>query len=229
MARIIKLHYGGNEGNTYVLGDEGEPAIVFDFGDDQNHRVEEYCSRHHPFIAGIFITHGHVDHIGGLNELRVKEGTKVVIHQEDEPCLRDPKLNASSSLFGKPFVLNQELPLYLCEDEDEILLAARRLKGPDGQDKVLGGHLVKVIHTPFHTAGSCCYYVAEEKALFSGDTLFHLGVGRMDLPGARPKLFEASLGKILALPEDTKVYPGHGPTTTIGQEKHFNPYLTLIR
>ncbi len=228
MARITKLYYGGDEGNTYVLGDEGTPAVVFDFGENTNHRVEEYCSRHHPFIAGIFLTHGHLDHIGGLNDLVVKEGLRVVIHKDDEPCLHDPKLNVSD-LFGRPFTLKQELPLYLCEDDDEILLAARRIKMPDGTDKTIGGHLVRVIHTPFHTAGSVCYYLPKEGVLFSGDTLFHLGVGRMDLPGAKPKLFESSLRKLLALPEETKVYPGHGPSTTLAQERRYNPHLAGLQ
>jgi len=226
---IQTLYYGGEEANTYVLGYEGEPAIVFDFGKNDNHRVESYCAKHHPFIAGIFITHGHVDHIQGLAELQVTEGLRVVLHGLDAECLTSPRLNASSGLFGKPFSLEKELPMYWCEDEDEILLGARHYEGPDGKSVNIGGHLIRVIHTPFHTAGSCCFYLPEEGVLFSGDTLFHLGIGRMDLPGAKPRLLEDSLRKLLSLPDKTKVYPGHGPSTSIGEEKRYNPYLLGLK
>lgn len=226
---VSLLSYGGETANTYVYGEPGKPCLVFDFGDDSSHRVESFCAKSHPYIAGIFLTHGHVDHIGGLNDLTVLPSLRVIIHAEDEPCLYDARLNASASLFGKPFTVEKELPLYLCEDEDEIFLGAAKVKGPNGEDLTLGGYTVTVIHTPFHTAGSCCYYLKEQGILFSGDTLFHLGIGRTDLPGAQPRYQEASLAKLKALPPETIVYPGHGSKTSLGQEFRFNPFLQGIK
>ena len=126
--------------------------------------------------------------------------------EEDFVCLSDPKKNASFDL-ASPFSLEEEISPYFLEDGDETRIDE---------------YLFKTIATPFHTKGSICLYFGSEKALFSGDTLFKLGVGRDDLPHAAPKEKESSLRKVFALPDETIVYPGHGAKTTIGDEK---PYL----
>lgn len=212
-------------GNIFVFGEEGQPAAVFDFGSNVNHRVENYCAKHHSGIAGIFLTHGHIDHIGGLNDLNDGFDAPVIIHQDEVDFLTDPKLNVSRELFGTPFVLEKKLMIYRCEDEDEIRVGAHQILDESGEKVTVGGYVVHVIHTPFHTRGSVCYYLPEEKILFSGDTLGHGGIGRSDLPGAMPRLQEASLKKLAALPDDVVIYPGHGPKTTIGNEKKYNPYM----
>jgi hydroxyacylglutathione hydrolase len=107
--------------------------------------------------------------------------------------LTDPDLNVSRGLFGQEGLVLDNIEPYELDDEDEIRL---------------GDEVFKVIATPFHTKGSCCFYVEKEAVLFSGDTLFHLGIGRSDLPGAAPKEISSSLRKLAALPISTKVYPG---------------------
>ena len=210
--------------NLYVLGEEGEPAVIIDLCTNENHRVEDYCARHHSGIAGIFLTHGHFDHIAGLNDLSEGFDAPVVIHQDEVDFLYDPKKNVSD-LFETNFTLGRELAIYPCEDEDEIRVGARQILDESGEKVTVGGYVFHVIHTPGHTLGSCCFYLPEEKILFSGDTLFRNGIGRDDLPGARPRLFENSLRKLMALPGDVVVYPGHGPRTTIENELRYNSYL----
>ena len=218
----------GGMATSYLVGDPGHPCLIVDFGFDADHRLERIALQSHPYIAGIFLTHGHFDHIAGLNDLEIVPSTRVVIHGADERCLKDARFNGSIS-FGNPLVIDCELPLAIVEDGDEVFLGARRVKGPDGNDLDLGGMTVEVIHTPFHTAGSVCYFLKEEGILFSGDTLFHLGVGRTDLPGAEPRKMETSLRRLLALPDETKVYPGHGKATTLGEERRYNPYLSGLK
>ena len=226
---VVKLCYGGEAANTYILGEEGAPCVIVDLGDNRAHRVENYCARHHAGIAGLFLTHGHYDHIAGLNDLEDGFDAPVVIHMDDEPCLHDPHLNVSDDLFGVWFELKKNLAIYRCEDGDEMTVGAHKEKDEQGNEITVGGYHINVLHTPFHTAGSCCFYLPEEKILFSGDTLFHLGIGRSDLPGAKPRLMDASLRVLRNLPDDVVVYPGHGPKTTIGDEKRYNPYLMNLR
>ena len=151
----------------------------------------------------ILLTHGHYDHIYGF-----KEGLPsypVFLSEEDHIFLTDPHYNGSIELFDDPLTIDGLLP-YPVEDEDEIKL---------------GNFFVKVIATPFHTGGSVCFYLEKEGILFSGDTLFSHGIGRYDLKGACPRFLESSLRKLMKLPEETVVYPGHGRKTTIGEEKRF--------
>ncbi len=227
--RVNTLSFGPDIGNTYVLGEEGEPCIVFDLGYNQNHRVENYCARHHSFIAGIFLTHGHYDHIGGLNDLDLSPDTRLVMHGLEEPFLYDARLNGSKGLFGTEFTLTKELPFYFAEDEDEIFLGGKIIEDEQGNKKRVGGYTIKVLHTPYHTVGSCCYYVEEGHLLFSGDSLFARSIGRSDLPGASPREQNASLTKIFSLPKETKVYPGHGMSTTIETELRYNPYAPAVK
>lgn len=204
---VTKLNYGGEFANTYILGEEGKPCLVIDLGYNRNHCVENYVKRHHSICAGILITHGHFDHIAGLNELEKEVMAPIFMPKDDLECLADPKRNGSDDLRGEEVLIDERIKPYGVEDEDEI---------------ALGGFKVKVIATPFHTIGSVCYYIESLGILFSGDTLFHLGIGRYDLPGAAPRMRRSSLRKLGDLPDDTKVYPGHGPSTTIGDEKRFN-------
>ncbi len=203
--RIVCLNPSREFANTYVIGEEGDECVVVDPGYNENHFLERYIQKHHSKCAGFLITHGHYDHIYGLSSFEGLDSIPVFIGSEDAVFLSDPKFNLSRE-FGNEISL--DINPYLLDDEDEIKL-------PIGA--------VKVIATPYHTVGSVCFYL--EGALFSGDSLFKNGIGRSDLPGAAPRLAEKSLGKLIALPDDTKVYPGHGGKTKIGDEKLYNPYL----
>lgn len=213
MAKVTKLCYGGEAANTYVYGEEGGPCLIFDLGHNASHCVEEYCRKHHSAILGLFLTHGHFDHILGINDLEFPQKFPIFLSPYDERCLADGKFNGSVDLMGQGISIDPKFSFYPVEDQDEIKI---------------GPFLVKVIETPFHTSGSVCFLIEEDKTLFSGDTLFHNGIGRFDLPGAEPRAMEASLRKLAALDEDIMVYPGHGPKTTIGDEKRRNPYLRSV-
>lgn len=162
----------------------------------------------------ILLTHGHLDHIGGVGWLKQQLGVPVLIHRDDAPLLTDPMLNGSI-LFGTSVV---------APPADRLL---------DHGDEVKVGSLrFQVIHTPGHTPGGICLYLAPDGSprrvghLLSGDTLFAGSVGRTDLPGgSHEQLIRSIRERLLPLPPDTVVYPGHGPTTTIGEEQAYNPFL----
>jgi glyoxylase-like metal-dependent hydrolase (beta-lactamase superfamily II) len=205
--KIAKLNYQPDFCNTYVVGEEGGNCVVIDPGYNENHVLERYLQKHQKKVLGILITHGHYDHIKGLGNFEGIDQIPVFMDELDFPCLTDTKRNVSTGLFDEPLILENIHP-YPAEDEDEIKL---------------GNWIFKVIETPFHTMGSVCYWLEDEAVLFSGDTLFHLGVGRSDLPGSCPRNQADSLHKLALLPPETKVYPGHGPSTSIGAELSFNP------
>lgn len=222
---ITKLCYDPNMANTFVLGEENAPCIVFDLGLGYGARVQRFCQKRNMPIVGLFLTHGHYDHIAGLNELDETFDAPVFLHAAEEDFLFDAHLNGSELLFGEEFTLKRKTGIYRFEDEDEIKVGAHREKDEQGNEVTLGGIEVQVIHTPFHTPGSACFYVKQMGALFAGDTLFHGSIGRSDLPGGQPRLIPSSLSKLEFLPDDTKVYCGHGPSTTLGAERRYNPYL----
>jgi hydroxyacylglutathione hydrolase len=209
MTKITKLAYGGEFANCYVVGEEGKPCVIVDPATNRGGCLDAYIEKHHAGICmGILTTHGHFDHIGGLVDL--KHLPTVFMSEDDFDCLSDPYLNGSESFDLPAPIIVKGIQPYAVDDEDEIRL---------------GSYIFKVITTPFHTKGSVCYYFESEGVLFSGDTLFHLSVGRTDLPGGSERTKEESLRKLVKLPDATKVYPGHEGSTTIGNEKRYNPEL----
>lgn len=157
--------------------------------------------------VGIILTHGHFDHILGIDGFLKEFPVPVYAHGEEENLLNDPSLNASA-VYGAGYTFSD----------------AQYLR--DGQRIVLAHLDIEVRHTPGHTPGGCCYYMPEEGVLFSGDTLFFGTVGRTDLPLGDSDLLMASIReKLMGLPEETKVYPGHSGETTIGYEKIHNSFL----
>lgn len=158
--------------------------------------------------VAILLTHGHFDHIGAVEELREQyPGIKVYLHEKEADLARNPAANLSSDFDCACTVK----PDVLVHSQEELKVA---------------GFLIRVLFTPGHTPGSCCYYLPEEGVLFSGDTLFAGSCGRTDFPGGSGRMMRESLEMLVTmLPEETKVYPGHDSFTTIGEEKRYNPFV----
>jgi len=157
-------------------------------------------------IAAILLTHGHFDHIWGAEELRRLSGAQIYASEEELGLLKDPEQNVSEDM-GRSCALKPDI---LLKDREEMTLA--------------GLHF-QVILTPGHTSGSCCYYFPEENTLISGDTLFQGSVGRTDFPtGSSASIKQSVREKLMILPPEVNVFPGHGEQTTIGYEKMYNPY-----
>lgn len=202
--------------NCYFLYRDGEhEAIVVDPA-DKGENI--YCAllKNGFQVAGILLTHGHFDHIWGLDALRNaanaaaesdgREPVKAYAHEEERALLKDVRMNVSEQA-GRA-----------CSTYADVYVK-------DGQEITLAGMTCKAIATPGHTAGGCCYYFEEAGMLIAGDTLFAESVGRTDFPtGSMGTLVRSIREKLFELPEDTKVYPGHGDSTTIGHEKKYNPF-----
>jgi hydroxyacylglutathione hydrolase len=192
--------------NTWLLWDDvSKEALLIDPSapsKDMLLRIGELELK----VLAIVNTHGHGDHIGGNAFFQKELGVKVLIHTADAPMLTDNSKNFSA-LMGIPLTL---------EKADEHL----------GEDTImtLGEYQVKVINTPGHTPGGICLLTG--KFLISGDTLFEMSIGRTDLPGGSHAQIVSSIkNKLFILPDDTIVYPGHGPRTSIGMEKKNNPFV----
>ncbi len=201
---------GDFETNCYVVRrtNQDKDCLVIDPGLSPWPLIQ-YLEQNKLRVAAVILTHGHVDHLAGVEAIRERwPDTQVVIHKEDAKMLVDAKANLSA--IGGTLVQARAA---------EVLL--------DKQTAVsyAGIHL-QIIHTPGHTQGGICLYSVSEGILFSGDTLFCGSVGRSDLPGGNhQQLIDGIRTHLLTLPGATRVYPGHGPATTIEKEKRTNPYL----
>jgi len=201
---------GAYQTNCYILRNSAaaKDCLIVDTGLEAGELVD-FLQKHKLNPVSVVLTHGHVDHISGLVELREKyPDIKVYIHKLDAEMLTGASSNISS-LMGQSF---STAPAdFACEEGDVIESAGIKLE---------------VIHTPGHTPGGVCLYSSDEGIVFVGDTLFADSIGRTDFPGgSMGRLVKSIKEKLLTLPDDTVVYPGHGPTTTIAQEKQHNPYL----
>jgi hydroxyacylglutathione hydrolase len=203
--------------NCSILGDEASgEAIVVDPGDDIP-RILALLAHHNLTVKQILITHAHIDHIAGAARLKAVTGAPILYNQSDIPLAKMMEMQAGWLGIPTPEV---HLPDDLLEDGTVILLgAAPELKRPG-----LNG---TILHTPGHTQGSVCLHLPAENLLLAGDTLFAGSVGRTDLPGGDgPTLIRSIHDKLLPLPDSTVVIPGHGPNTTIAEERDFNPFLS---
>ena len=190
-----------------LIQEETGEALLVDPA-DRGEFLEEKLTQQNLTLKGILLTHGHGDHIMAVSRLRETYQVPVLAHQGEQELLADPEQNLSQALFGCP-----------------VPLAADRWLG-DGELVELAGLCLRVLHTPGHTPGSCCYYMEKEGVLFSGDTLFCASVGRTDFPGgSMSTLLHSIREKLLPLPDETKVYPGHAELTAIGEERRYNPYF----
>ena len=196
--------------NCTILGDaETGEAIVIDPGDEA-HKVLKRLAAHGLKPKAILITHTHLDHVGGNHDVREKTGARVMLHEKDLPLYDNLAMQAQ--------MIGLDTPVRGAVDEHihqgDVVFFGRK------------GDSVEVLHTPGHTPGSCSFFLPSQNLLFSGDTLFSGSIGRTDLWGGD---FDTEIRSIrerlLPLPDQTRVIAGHGPDTTIAEERRSNPFL----
>ena len=205
--KIEKYALGSLGTNCYLVENEEtkelviiDPAICPDY-------MISYVKRIGYEPKAILLTHGHFDHVMGIEGWTKEFDIPVYIYKDEAAILRDPALNLSS-MFGTSYAYEKVTCL------------------SDGEKLVLAGYTFEVIHTPGHTSGGCCYYVKDEEVLFSGDTLFCRSVGRSDFPtGSASVLVKSIQEKLFSLPDQVMVYPGHNDLTYIADEKQYNPFI----
>ena len=199
---IEKIVTGDFATNTYIISNQGQCVIV-DPGLDFEYAASKIKEKYE--VVGILLTHGHMDHIDGIRYFNVP----IYIHELEIPFLEDPSL----SLYR---MVGSKIPF---KKENLKIISIK-----DGMELELIGYTFKVMYTPGHTRGSVVYSYKDK--LLSGDTLFHMSMGRTDFPTGDSKSMRESLKKIIeAFPDSTDVYPGHDEKTTIGFERKNNPYL----
>lgn len=200
--QIKKLVTGQLEENCYLAWDDLKKAVIIDPGADFETIISQIDALQLT-VETILLTHGHYDHVGAVNELKKYTGAKVMAHTKEQQLLQQPELSLSH--YFCPNFPMPEVDSYV--DEGDVIS--------------VGGICLQVLHTPGHTEGCMC--LLGDGVLFSGDTVFYQTIGRWDFPtGNLKKLCASVLQKVFTLPEDTVIYPGHGPQTTVGAEKAHN-------
>ena len=208
--RITNMPSGALRVNTYLAVDEEtNKGMIVDPG-GYNKALTEEINKNGIQIEYIVLTHGHSDHICGVNEHKAEfPNAKIIAYKDEAPMLEDPNLNQSPA-FGMSYKVKADL---LVNDGDEL---------------PLGNLTLKFLHTPGHTPGGMCIYIKKANVLFSGDTLFCQSIGRTDFPGGSFKEISESIKKKLyVLPDNTEVFPGHMGATSIGYEKENNPFVQM--
>jgi len=208
---------GAFAANCYLVAPApGEECVIIDPGQDAQRGIEELLDRHRLKPIAVLLTHGHIDHMWSVAPVCGAKGIPAYIHPDDREMLADPAKGLS--LLAKQQFLGG---MTFAEPDDVRPLA-------DGDTVPLAGLDFTIGHTPGHTPGSVTFRSAEDDldALFTGDLLFSGSIGRTDLPGGDHAAILKSLARTLTLPDATVVLPGHGPTTTIGDERQTNPFLT---
>ena len=205
--QVLQLPLGPIQTNCFIVGDEEtEDAVVIDPGWDASRVLAALVERQWQ-LKHVLLTHAHFDHIGAVADVVEATGAPLAIHPLELPLLR---AKGGAAAFG--------LPIRPCP-EPSVLLEA-------GQIIEAGQMRFKVLFVPGHTVGHVAFYEPRAKAVFSGDVLFNEGIGRTDFPGGDYSTLMRSIHEVLfALPDETAVYPGHGPATTIGAERAGNPFL----
>lgn len=205
---LEKLTVGTFQENCYILGDEASGSGVLVDPGDEAVRIALAVEKTGLEIEKILLTHAHIDHVGAVTALVEEYGCPVLAHRESEPMLE--QLPTQALMMGLRFGKVPKLDGYI-EDEEEI---------------EVGGLRLRALYTPGHAPGHLAFYLQSEGVLLSGDALFAGSVGRTDLPGGDAGLLMRSIKeRLLVLPDETAVHPGHGPQTTIGNERAYNPFL----
>ena len=205
----IKKYVVGMIGtNCYlVINEETKESVMVDPG-AYPAKVKNAVKEQGLKLKAVLLTHAHFDHIMGLSDVMEDVKVPVYVEEADLPMMTDGESNLSSTYVRGGYRFEEAVPV------------------SDGQQLKIAGFQFRVIHTPGHTPGGCCYYMEQEGVLFSGDTLFQTSVGRSDFPGGSASALVRSVKeKLLVLPEETHVYPGHMEETTIGYEKLHNPFI----
>ena len=192
--------------NTYVLIDSNKDCVVIDPAKAYQGLVD-YLNKNELKLKGILLTHGHVDHIRGVDTLVNAFKAPVYIGFDDIDMLKDTFSNCSEFL------------------NERVIVNAKADTLADNEILHLLNEDIKVIATPYHTAGGVCFYLKDSNILFTGDFILPHGIGRCDLPNAKPHELERSMAKIIKLPKTTKIYGGHGKSSTLETELSINPYV----
>lgn len=204
--KVIQMELGNFATNTYIIYDENLDAVIIDPAAEAK-KIISTIEKNNLKPKFVLLTHGHPDHVGALYELKEKYNLKVYINEKDQEMLE-----TNSTYFGPM------LGLDIKDVKGDFSLK-------DGQELSLGNLKFKIIETPGHTKGGVCILI--ENILFSGDTLFLGSMGRTDFPGGNEEEIFSSLKKLMELPDEIVVLPGHGPKTTIGYERKYNPYVRM--
>ena len=215
---IETLTVGPLQTNCYIYTSDKD-ALVVDAAAEPE-RILKAAKRLGARIRCLINTHAHFDHIGALAEVASATDAPVLVHEDDIPLLLS---GGWPSQLSHEEALPPGFPIWMVKPI-ELHQQPQPLRHND--HITIGMTVLEVIHTPGHTPGSICLYCPAESLLFSGDTLFHLGVGRTDMPGGHGRtLLQSIKERLFVLPDDTRVYPGHGPSTTVGLEKQRNPFV----
>lgn len=213
MLNIQKFVFNPYQENTYVVSDETGECVIIDCGamfDNEQLALQEYIIENQLTPVQLLCTHGHFDHCVGIGMVYEQYGLQPLIHSKDAILLEGLSEQAMHFL-GMEY--DQEVPpIGKFIDENDVI--------------AFGNHRFSILHTPGHTPGSILFYCQEEHCVFSGDTLFQMSIGRTDFPGGSyQEMMDSLRNVIIPLPEETVVWSGHGPKTTIGKEKQYNPFL----
>ncbi len=205
--KIDQYVVGPVQTNCYfVVNEETNEILIMDPGASAK-QLAERIRRDNYTPAAILLTHGHFDHATGAEELAKEFNIKIYAHEAEKQTLEDENLN-QCGMVGEHHIYHADIFL---KDEQELDIA---------------GFHIRVLFTPGHTPGGCCYYFPYENVVFSGDSLFCMSIGRTDFPGgSASQLIRAVKEKLMVLPDNTVVYTGHNDPTTIEQERMYNPYL----
>ncbi len=212
MIKIHQLTFGPFSENTYLLANEEDEAIIVDPGmyyPEENSKMFDYLNAQGLKPVRLILTHAHLDHVFGVNWISNTYGLVPEVHIDDQ------------------FIYNSAVATAM-----NYGLAMEKLVEPtigldDGSQFTFGNSVISIFQAPGHSPGSVCFYIKEENALIGGDVIFQGSIGRTDLPGGDfDTLINAIKKKVLVLPDETIIYSGHGPITTVGQERISNPFLT---
>lgn len=204
--RMTRMVVGAIATNCYIVSDENtKKAFIVDPGGDAE-RIKNKVAESGLTVEAILLTHGHFDHMMAVDELRDCYGAKVYLGEAEKELIANAQQNVSA-MFGKPMTTTADVFV------------------KDGEILNIAGFSIQVIATPGHTKGGVCYYMKEQEAAFSGDTIFQCSVGRTDFPGGSQSELSRSIGeKLFVLPDDTQLFPGHGDSTVVSYERKYNPF-----